>query len=187
VLLDRLAKKTKNVKSGLPLELTEYGFETDPPDPFSGIPLAQQAQWNMLGEYIAFRNSRVQGITQFLLSDVPPVKGKPKDSKSHWFTYQSGIQFQNGAPKPSFTAYYFPFLVRDGQVWGQLKFRPNGLTTDTVMIQHSADGGATWRDVAALPITNPMGFFLSPLPPAGPGLYRAAFPGSPVASLPAGV
>jgi hypothetical protein len=186
-LVDRLAAKTRNIRRGLPLQLTEFGFETNPPDPFSGVPLERQAEWNALGEFLAYANPRVQGITQFLLSDVPPVRGKPRTSKSYWFTYQSGIQYADGKPKPSFTAYYFPFLVRSGGVWGQVKFRPNNLPAgaqDTVVIQHSADGGATWRDVSAVPVTNGMGFFQAPLPPLGGGLVRGMVAGTPVTSLP---
>src|SRR5690606_34942350 len=95
-LLDRLAERTGNIDEGLPLQLTEFGFETDPPDPFSGIPLDRQAEWNVLGEFMAWSNPRVEGITQFLLRDVPPVRGKPRDSKAHWFTYQSGLEFDDG-------------------------------------------------------------------------------------------
>lgn len=186
VLLDRLARRTRNVRAGLPLQLTEFGFETNPPDRFSGIPLERQAEWNVLGEFLAYANPRVQGITQFLLTDVPPVRGKPRNSKAYWFTYQSGLQFHGGAPKPALNAYYFPFLVRPGDVWGQLKFRPNNLPAagivDTVVLQHSADGGATWTDVAAHQVTNPMGFFQVPRPPVGPGLLRASFMG--LTSLP---
>jgi hypothetical protein len=189
-LLDRLASRTRNVARGLPLQLTEFGFETNPPDRFSGIPIARQAEFNQLGEFLAFQNPRVQGITQFLLNDVPPVQGKPRTSKSYWFTYQSGIQYANGTPKPSFNAYYFPFLVRGGQAWGQLKFRPNGLgptTPDTVVIQFSPDGGASWRDISQVAVTNPMGFFSLPIAAPGTGQLRAVLAGTPVTSLPQGV
>jgi hypothetical protein len=186
VLLDRLATKTKNVQRGLPLQAAEFGFETNPPDPFSGVPLERQAEWNVLGEFLAYSNPRVQGITQFLLSDVPPVKGKPKRSKAHWFTYQSGLQFSNGVPKPALQAYYMPLLVRPGAIWGQAKFLPDNVPAN-VVIQHSADGGTTWVDVARTPV-NPKGFFSVPAPPTGPGLLRSRVEGlDGLTSLPQGV
>jgi hypothetical protein len=184
-LLDRLARRTRNVRRGLPLQLTEFGFETNPPDPFSGIPLDRQAEWNMLGEKIAHDDPRVQGITQFLLQDVPPVAGKPRSSKSHWFTYQSGIFFADGRPKPAFNAYYLPFLVRDGQAWGQAKFLQNGVPA-TVVVQFSGDGGASWREIARTG-TNAMGFFSVPVAAPGSGQVRALVEGTPVTSLPRGV
>jgi hypothetical protein len=185
VLLDRLASKTKNVKKGLPLQMAEFGFETNPPDPFSGVPLDRQAEWNALGEFLAYSNPRIAGITQFLLSDVPPVKGKPAKSKSHWFTYQSGLQFENGTPKPALNAYYFPFLVRGGAAWGQAKFLPTGAPA-TVVIQWSPDG-ATWQDITTTPV-NPAGFFQLPVGPPGPGQLRARVAGvDGLTSLPQGV
>ncbi len=36
-LLDQIAAGTSRVAPDLPVALTEYGFETNPPDPFSGI------------------------------------------------------------------------------------------------------------------------------------------------------
>lgn len=174
VLLDRLAASTKNVKRGLPLQMAEFGFETNPPDPFSGVPLERQAEWNMIGEYLAYANPRIAGITQFLLSDVPPVKGKPTKSKAHWFTYQSGLQFANGTPKPALNAYYFPLLIQNGQAWGQTKFRPNGVV-DTVVLEWSPNG-TDWVDFAT-GTTSPLGFFQFPITPPGPGQVRAKLPG----------
>jgi hypothetical protein len=195
-LADQLARRTRNISAGLPIYATEYGFETNPPDPFSGIPLERQAEWNVLGEFIAFNNPRVAGITQFLLSDVAPVRGVRRSSKARWFTYQSGIQYVNGVPKPAYQAYYFPFLTRpapDGSlaVWGQLKFRPNNLppgAQDNVQIQHSPDNGASWNNVGApVAVTNAMGFFAGTVPPPGPGLVRAVLIGTEVTSRPLGI
>jgi hypothetical protein len=196
VLTDQLARRTRNISAGLPIYATEFGFETNPPDPFSGIPLDRQAEWNVLGEFLAFNNPRVAGITQFLFSDVAPVRGVRRNSKARWFTYQSGITFANGVPKPAYQGYYFPFLARpapDGSafVWGQLRFRPNNLppgAQDNVQIQHSADGGASWTNVGgALPVTNGMGFFSGSIPPPGPGLVRAVLLGTEVTSRPVGI
>src|SRR5204862_1229103 len=45
-LLDELAAKTNNaIPAGMSLFMTEFGFETNPPDPFSGVPLADQARF----------------------------------------------------------------------------------------------------------------------------------------------
>jgi hypothetical protein len=189
-LLDSLARRTRNAPSGLPIYATEYGFETNPPDPFSGVPLERQAEWNVLGEFIAFNNPRVAGITQFLLRDVPPVRGKPTRSKARWFTYQSGLEYADGAAKPALHAYYFPFLARrvgaGVEVWGQLRWRPNDLppgAQDAVQIQHSPDGGATWNDAGGLiGVTNGMGFFSGTVQAPPDGLFRAVLAGSPATS-----
>ena len=114
--------------------MTEFGFETNPPDPFSGVPLAAQAQFNTIGEYQAWQNPRIVSQAQFLLRDVPPVKKHPKTSKAYWFTYQSGLYGVTGQPKPAATAYATPFLAFNTgalepttgapiyNLWGQLRF-----------------------------------------------------------------
>jgi hypothetical protein len=194
-LLDTLGRRTKNIRRGLPIFLTEFGFETNPPDPFSGISLERQAEWNQLGDLLAYRNPRVHGQTQFLLRDVAPVRSARPGTKAYWFTYQSGLEFADGRPKPSLQAYYFPFLVsRSGgqiDVWGQLRFRPNHLppgARDSIQLQYSPDGGQTWADHGTpFEVTNGMGFFQTRVAAPGRGHLRAVWHGTFVTSRPAGV
>ncbi len=49
--------------------------------------------------------------TQFLLRDVLPLSKYSKNSKARWNTYQSGLLYASGKPKPSAAAYAFPFAV----------------------------------------------------------------------------
>jgi hypothetical protein len=196
-LLDRLATRTKNIQRGLPIHLTEFGFETNPPDPFSGIPLDRQAEWNTLGEEMAYRNPRIAGQTQFLLRDVAPVRSARPGTKAYWFTYQSGLEFNDGTPKPAMTAYIMPFTARpagDGvDIWGQLRFRPNHRPPgahDVVYIQHSADG-QNWANVGdPITVTNGMGYYTARVPNPGAGQLRALWLApdwSAVTSLPTGL
>ena len=144
-LLDEMSAKTRAVASGLPLFMTEYGFETNPPDPFSGVAPQLQAKYNTVGEFLAWANPRIASQAQFLLYDVAPVAARPKSSKSYWFTYQSGLFFQRGQPKLAAYAYSFPFVATPigideataapvFSLWGQMRFRPNG-AADTVQLQ----------------------------------------------------
>jgi hypothetical protein len=168
--------------------MTEFGFETNPPDPFSGVPLERQAAWNQLGERLAFENPRIASQTQFLLRDVAPVAGTSARSKAHWFTYQSGLYFQNDTPKPAANAYYFPFLVDGGSYWGQLRFRPNALppgVQDSVQIQWQSAGGGDWVNIGdPVLVTNAMGYFGGQTSVPGPGQLRAVWTQAPVTSLP---
>jgi hypothetical protein len=195
-LLDQLARRTRNIRSGLPIWLTEFGFETNPPDPFSGVPLERQAEWNQLGELLAYLNPRVAGQTQFLLRDVAPVASAPRSSKAHWFTYQSGLEFSNGAPKPALQAYYFPFVVQQpggyvANVWGQLRFRPNGLppgAQDTVQLEFRPDGAADFTNVGQpIVVTNAMNYFTGRVELPGPGQLQARWTGGPLTSRPVAV
>jgi len=186
-LLDEQAARTGKVPSGLPLFMTEYGFETNPPDPFSGVSYDLQAKYNTLGEYLAYRNPRVASQAQFLLVDVPPVRSKPKKSKSYWFTYQSGLYTQRGAPKPAAYAYQMPFLVTatgvdpataapTAHIWGQVRFLPTGQAS-TVEIQFKPKDNSTgWIAVGAPVPTDPTrGYFEADVvaPLAQPGDWRA--------------
>lgn len=196
-LLDQQASKTRNISRGLPLWLTEFGFETNPPDPFSGIPLERQAEWNQLGELLAYLDPRVMGLTQFLLRDVAPVPGVPRSSKARWFTYQSGLEFANGQPKPAQQAYYFPFVVQQpgryaAVVWGQLRFRPNGLppgAQDQVQLQfRPADRSTDFVDVGdPILVTSTMNYFTGRVQLPGPGEIRARWTGGPLTSRPAAI
>jgi hypothetical protein len=179
-LLDQIAARTKDLPANLPLYMTEFGFETNPPDRFSGVSLDRQAQWNQEGELIAFLNPRIKSMTQFLLRDVPGVRGIPRNRKAHWFTYQSGLFFADGRPKPSAVAYALPFVARPAgdavSVWGQLRFRPNGVA-DRVQLQFRPAGGSDFGDVGEPLDVGPggLGFFQTRVPNQGPGAWRAVW------------
>src|SRR3954449_11203950 len=161
VLLDRIAAKTKLIPSGLPIVLTEFGWETNPPDNFNGISLANQAEWDNLGDYAAYRSDRVFANTQCLLFDVPPRKEFPKNTKAYWFTYQSGLFYATGRPKPSAVAYMLPFVAKRSSggylFWGQVRFTANG-ADQTVYLQKKQ--GNDWvTQGAPVPVTNSVGFW----------------------------
>jgi len=193
-LLDLVAAKTGYVKPALPVALTEFGFETNPPDPFNGVSLADQASWNQLGDYLAWANPRVMTQTQFLLKDVPPLKKHKKNSKAYWFTYQSGLYFANGAAKPAAAAYAMPFLAMPTgndpsgrptyNLWGQLKFRPNGAAS-TATLEFNNGGG--WSPVGTIPSTDYLGYYQQPFTSPGAGQVRVTWTspeGVPVSSVP---
>lgn len=163
-LLDRIAARTKLIPQGLPILLTEFGYETNPPDTFNGISLETQAEWNNLGDYAAYRNDRVFANTQFQLFDVAPRKEFPKNSKAYWFTYQSGLYTAVGPgsqAKPSAFAYILPFVAkRSGGnylFWGQVRFTPNGANQQVFLQQRQ---GGDWVTVQGpILVDNAVGFF----------------------------
>jgi Cellulase (glycosyl hydrolase family 5) len=176
-LLDRIAAKTKLIPSGLGVVLTEFGWETKPPDTFNGISLEKQAEWNNLGDWEAYKDPRVFANTQFLLFDVPPRKEFPKNSKAYWFTYQSGLFYANGQRKPSATAYMLPFVVTKSggsyAFWGQVRFTANG--ADQV-IQIQRKQGSDWlNDGDPVPVTNTVGFYELTRPAEKGATYRAVW------------
>ena len=165
-LLDRLSAKTRGkIPKKLPLFMTEFGFETNPPDPFNGVSLANQAKYNTLGEFIAYSNPRIAAQAQFLLRDVAPVAGRKPGTKPYWFTYQSGLLLANGSPKPAAIAYALPFLARRGagtsfKLWGQLRFLPDGQPGSAV-VQWRPQGApdSAWATLGAPIAVNERGYF----------------------------
>ena len=184
-LLDKIAAKTKLIPSGLGVVLTEFGWETSPPDTFNGISLDHQAEWNNLGDYAAYKNDRVFANTQFLLFDVPPRKEFPKNSKAYWFTYQSGLFYADGRRKPSATAYMLPFVIKKSggsyTFWGQVRFTPNG-ADQAIQVQRKQ--GSDWvNDGDPVPVTNSVGFWELTRAAQKGATYRALWTSPDLSSL----
>lgn len=176
-LLDRIAlARPGTLRAGVPILLTEFGYETEP-DPFAGISLAKQTGYINEGDYTAFRNPRIAAVTQFQLDDVPPDEANPVGSRRYWRTYQSGLYDLDGHPKPSAGAYAFPFAMsRVGdqvEFWGQLRFLPNGTQTN---VQIQIKTGSEFANFGPpLPVTNANGFFATRAAVPGGTVWRAVW------------
>jgi hypothetical protein len=134
----------------LPIYYTEFGYQTDPPDPFAGIPLARQDRWLQDAAYVAWATPRVRGIDQFELMDGAIGGGGPLAYRQ----FQSGLWFANGKPKPSAHSFPNPIVIRGSLVWGQA--RPGG--THRVVIERRAPGSRKFSAVATVP-TDSRGYF----------------------------
>jgi hypothetical protein len=115
-VLDALARRGK-LPRGLRTWITEYGFQTDPPDPFqypiTRVPgLMDESEWN------AFRNRRVASYSQYTLRDEPPRKSSSRFLRHS--SFQLGLRFANGRAKPGvYEAFRMPAFARllgDGRV-----------------------------------------------------------------------
>jgi hypothetical protein len=169
------------VKRRLPIYLTEYGYETNPPDPFRGVSLATQSGYLNEAQYIAMRDSRVRSMAQFLLHDSQPEKQYPKGSAGYWSSFQTGLELADGKPKPSLHSYRLPiFLPRTTfhhgstvLVWGMLRLAPND-TREHALIQWRPLHGA-YRTIAGVTTTQPSGELAARVVPPGPGAIRIAW------------
>ncbi len=177
-LLDGISQATEGkVPAGLPLWMTEFGFESSPPDPHQGVSLDDGALWSNQGEFLAWTNPRIASQAQFLLNDAGPAPQHTPGSKAFWKTYQSGLLFANGDAKPAYQGYLFPFLVgRAGDsvtVWGQVRYRPNGVKT-AVRLEWRPNAQAGWQPVGdVVAVDSPKGYFTASRPSPGPGEWRA--------------
>jgi hypothetical protein len=151
------AQKTVLPASRRPLWVTEFGYESDPPDSYT-VSTYTQARWLEESFYVFWREG-VHTVFWYLLRD------RAGSVTTGWF---SGVYLHDGSPKPALTAYRFPLVVMaDGtraQVWG---IAPrNG----TVRVQRLSSGEwhtiLTYRRAAGA-------VFDEHLPLAAHGSYRA--------------
>jgi len=131
----------------------------------------------------------VAGITQFLLRDDEPWTQYRKGSRAYWRTYQTGIEFADGGPKPSYDAYRLPFVGPDATptggtatLWGMV--RPGARASQPIVhIQFAPEGSTTFSDVSdPVTVTDPKGFFQVEVKPTQSGMWR--FTWQPPASAP---
>jgi hypothetical protein len=184
--LESLLDRSGNVRPRLPIMSTEFGYETNPPDPFNGIPQDQQAAWINLGDFLMWSDPRIVGNTQFLFRDSPGDNHYPPSSPKHWFPYQTGLHNADDTPKPAAQAYAMPLILApigqnpDGTtqlgVWGQLRFRPNGVPGDTVQLQFRPQGSDAWADQGApIAVNDPLGYYQGSVTAPFPGVWRAVW------------
>jgi hypothetical protein len=119
----------------LPLWNTEFGFQTNPPDPFAGARIASVPRfWSISELWLSYSNRRVKTISQYTMNDQP-------GDNSLW---QSGLRFADGRPKTDIYANYrLPILVRQlgpGAVEVRGDARPGGAGTTVQIYQRSRKG-----------------------------------------------
>lgn len=159
----------------LHLWITEYGYETNPPDPFGGVSWSRQAAYINEAAYLAYRNPRVASMAQFLLYDDVPWAHFPAGDRRHWATFQTGLITAGGERKPSFDAYALPIhaapsrLAPGGRVrvFGQMRGTPGA----RARVEFSGAGSASAATVARVS-ANGRGFLEVSLRPRRSGRYR---------------
>jgi hypothetical protein len=176
-VLDR-AFNTYGVARKLPIYLTEYGYESNPPNPFRGVPLRRQSLYIDEAQYLAWKDPRVRALAQFLLYDSAPNAAYPPGSPGYWSTFQTGLLFQHGAPKPALNAYRLPIFVpqpsaASSLVWGMLRPAPNASRQQALIQWRPVRGG--YRTLASVTTSDPSGFVTAHVQFPGTGAVRLAW------------
>ena len=100
VSMHRIDPKIRNVW------LTEYGYESNPPDPIKPFSPAEQANNINWAEYLAWKNPQIKSFPQFLLQDMGKVSAADASrGKREYGDWQSGLYFNDGTPKPAATSF----------------------------------------------------------------------------------
>ena len=107
--------------------VTEFGYQTNPPDPFQ-TPVAKVPGFMNEAEWMAYRDERVRSWSHYLLiDDIVNVEGPEQDKFSR---FQTGLRFEDGSAKPFvYDAYRLPIFVRllsssKVEVWGAARALP---------------------------------------------------------------
>jgi hypothetical protein len=113
--LNRLLAEVRRDFGHKPVWLTEYGYQTNPPDRLLGVKPGLQALYVSEAALRAYQAPGVTMLIQFLLRDEPDL-GR----------FQSGLFSVNGVAKPAYQAFRFPLaqVTRRGSrtvLWGQVR------------------------------------------------------------------
>ncbi len=92
--IDVLQAELKRLYGPKRLWLTEYGWQTNPPDTLLGVSWSTQAAYLTQAVAIARRNPGIDMLVWFLLKDDPALSG-----------WQSGLETATGRHKPAFAAF----------------------------------------------------------------------------------
>jgi len=145
-----------------PIWLTEYGYQTNPPDTFLGVPLKRQATNLSLAAMRAWRLPRVTMLIQYLYRDEPQLS-----------RFQTGLVFVDDRWKPSLQAFRLPFaqMGRSGLqavVWGQLRDgRPGRKRYRLEVLRRNV-----WKPVGRARLTNDHGVFIRTIRVKPGALFR---------------
>lgn len=144
--LDKL-NRTYGSHKKFPIWNTEYGYQTDPPEPLSApaVTTATAAYYINWAEYISYKNPRIASYDQYLLQDPPASAG----------LFDSGLEFADGSPKPDYQAYQIPLYMPQVQakkpsvltVWGGARPSHFGGSQNALIEFTPTGGSATYTPV----------------------------------------
>jgi len=141
--------------------LTEYGYQTNPPDRLLGVSPAKQALYMSEASLRSYLAPRVDMLIDYLVQDEPDI--------ARW---QSGMLTVSGVEKPSYQAFQVPLAVEKRTpssvtLWGQI--RPGSGRQQYVLEELH---GSRWLRIGGAAWTSPHGFFTRVVPAVTGVSYR---------------
>ena len=146
----RTAERRGRIPRRRKIFLTEFGFQSNPPDARRGLSLTAHARSINEADRLFSADPRVAAVAQFELFDVLEQPGED--------VYNTGLRLIDGRRKPAWEAYRLPIVVsRLGrgrvEVWGHVRPAETATTPRVQLLR-----GGVWTTVAA-PRTNANGIF----------------------------
>ena len=161
--LRKLGRKNRLEHPRMKVWLTEFGYQTNPPD-FFMTPIGKVPGFMGLSEWLAWRNPHVASYSHYLLRDEQDRSG-----------FQTGLRFHGGKAKPGvYNAYRLPFFVRKGrgrkvEVWGGVRAAGAGR-----QITIQSRRGGKWRKLGTA-TTKKRGYFKKNFRVSGAGKRKYRF------------
>jgi hypothetical protein len=145
-VMDRAARRGR-IPRGKGIYITEFGFQSRPPDRLVRISLPRHAASINEAERLFFADGRVKAIAQYELFDAPDHR-----------EFNTGLRLRSGRKKPAWDAFRMPLVASRlargvVEVWGMV--RPATGQVRPALRASGSDGFTT----VARPLTNPSGYF----------------------------
>jgi hypothetical protein len=178
------------ITTDLPVYDTEYGYESNPPDPFSRFSPEDQARFIGWSTFMAWSDPDTRMFAQFLLRDSSPgVDGGQPGTQRYWRSYETGLYYSDGRPKPAVEAFRLPFwaqrMATGGPpvvlLFGKVRPAPG---RQLVRVDRLEPSSGTWHAVQTFNhdcstsgefLTDDAGYFLTFVPFEGNTTYRLAW------------
>jgi hypothetical protein len=146
--MSRLITRLDGYFGKKPVWLTEYGYQTSPPDRNFGVSWAKQARFVSEAALRAYQLPQVTILIHYLYRDEPDLGA-----------WQSGFQTGAGTIKPSFDAFRLPFAAIPAPggrttLWGQVR---SGSGRRPYVLQQLV--GGRWTTLGSTRLTLSDGFF----------------------------
>ena len=169
--LDRLLREVARAWGGKRIWLTEYGYQTNPPDRALGVSRALQARYHAEASRRVYVTPRVDLLIHYLYQDEPTA--------SRW---QSGLISHGGTAKPALRAFSLPLaqVSRTGVrtvLWGQV--RPER-GRQRYILQQFRNGN--WRSVGGVRRTTSRGYLTRTVRAGRGAKFRIWYPADRLAS-----
>jgi hypothetical protein len=134
------AERARAIPRRTPIYLTEFGIQSKP-DPVYGVSQLRQAEYRAIGEKIAWNSGRVRAISQYLMRDDLPRRGRDR-----FGGFESGLRRSDGRKKVAYGGFRLPMVARRSgrsrvRLWGLVRPHDGG---ERVELQYRNRGGR-WR------------------------------------------
>ena len=169
----------KHPRGGVPMYLTEWGYKSNPPNPFVKTSLTQQATWLNQGEYMTWKDGYVRHSTSSCWSTTSPGPAPGRAVGPTGARSRVACCSPTAHEKPAYAAFRIPIWLPSAShahltVWGELQAR-EPLEDSDRRAPVPARRSRSWTNVRAIQTSNSEGFLLAHLSVPGAGNVRLAW------------